>query len=541
MAYYPQIIFIASVLFFFFKRLEQYLRFLQQEEYSIERFLRWIKEKSFFDTKATSLLAILFILSLVSSSFHYQIVFSLITLIGLVSIIQNEPNPRKDGKIKLNLTKRAKRIFNTSFFLVICAYFLLFLICTFCLSTKIFFSIIFIQATPLFLCLAIWLLQPGEDKRQASFLNEAKEKFEKVAPKTIGVTGSYGKTSTKNMLGAILNSALAPTFWPQKGINTPMGITRAIRENLDESNLFAVIEMGAYRPGSIKRLCDFTPPDVGIITAVGRMHLERMGGDEGVLKAKSELAQAIPDDGILVCNADNAGSLQIARMYPKRINVLYSLKPENKDLELNVNERFCYLEKKETLASGTKFEITWEQKKYEGFLSMHGFAALSNFAASFSMACELGADPEYVIAYARNIKPVNNRLEVVSYQDYTQINDAYNSNPAGFLSALEVLRDLSGQRKILLTPGMVDLGDKQYEENFNIARVAAEVCDKVYVVGDVNSKAIIEGLESMDFENILSVKNRSEAFEYLAKDKKAGDVVLIENDLPDLFELDFKL
>ena len=83
------------------------------------------------------------------------------------------------------------------------------------------------------------------------------------------------------------------------------------------------------------------------------------------------------------------------------------------------------------------------------------------------MACELGADPEYVIAYARNIKPVNNRLEVVSYQDYTQINDAYSSNPAGFLSALEVLRDLPGERKILLTPGMVDLGNKQYEENYN--------------------------------------------------------------------------
>ena len=142
MAYYPQIIFIASILFFFFKRLEQYLRFLQQEEYSSERFLRWIKEKSFFDTKATSLLAVLFVISLVFSSLHYQIVISLIALIGLVYITQIEPNPRKEGKIKLNLTKRAKRIFNTSFFLVICAYFLLFLVCSFCLSTKIFFSIV---------------------------------------------------------------------------------------------------------------------------------------------------------------------------------------------------------------------------------------------------------------------------------------------------------------------------------------------------------------------------------------------------------------
>ena len=172
---------------------------------------------------------------------------------------------------------------------------------------------------------------------------------------------------------------------------------------------------------------------------------------------------------------------------------------------------------------------------------MHGVAALSNFAACFSMACELGADPEYVIAYARNIKPVNNRLEVVSYQDYTQINDAYNSNPAGFLSALQVLRDLPGERKILLTPGMVDLGDKQYEENYNIARIASEICDKVYVVGDVNAEAIIKGLESTGFDSILSVKNRTEAFQYLAQDKKNGDVVLIENDLPDLFELDFKL
>ena len=538
MAYYPQIILLGSVLFFFWFRLQQYLRFLQQEEYDNKRFLKWIQEKGFYDTKATAALVVLFVLSLFLSSFHYQILISLFLLISFVYIEQNEPNPKKDGKITLKLTARAKRIFNTSFVVVLAVYILLFLLCPFCFSTKILLSIIFIQATPLFLCSSVWLLQPGEDKRQADFLNEAKSKFEKIAPKTIGITGSYGKTSTKNMLGAILNSSLAPTFWPAKGINTPMGITRAIRENLDDSNLYAVIEMGAYRPGSIKRLCDFTPPDAGIITAVGRMHLGRMGGDEGVLKAKSELAQAIPENGILVSNADNEGSLKIARMYPKRVNILYTL---SESVKLEKNEQLCSLQKKETLISGTKFEIIWEGKSYEGFLSMHGVAALSNFAASFSMACALGADPEYVIAYARNIKPVNNRLEVVSYQGYTQINDAYNSNPAGFLSALEVLRDLPGQRKILLTPGMIDLGDKQHEENSSVARIAADICDKVYIVGDENSGAIIEGLESGGFEEILLVKNREEAFEYLGKDKKEGDVVLIENDLPDLYELDFKL
>ena len=537
---------VVSGAYFFWKRIHQYLRFLQQEEYDPRRFLNWVLQNKFFDCKAA--MAIigslpLAVPSFIISAFHVLPVF-------FIYVGWSEPDPRTAGKIKLKLTERAKRIRNLAFALQILTFLALvsYLIAMiryqngYYLHFYIFWILltIIIQITPIFLAFAVQILQPSEDRIQKKLLDQAKHKFREINPYTIGITGSFGKTSSKAMLGKMLDSALAPTFWPEKGINTPMGITREIREKLSADHKFAVIEMGAYRPGSIKRLCDLTPPRAAIITAVGRMHLDRMGGDDGVFKAKSELPQALPEDGILVCNADNEGARKIASTYPKQTTILCSLTGE---IELLPNEELCVLQKLETKVEGTKFKIKFRNAEHQGFLAMHGTPALSNFNCCFALASALGADPEYLLAVARNLKQVSNRLEVVTSPEYSQINDAYNSNPQGFVAALEVLRDLPGKRKILVTPGMVELGDKQVEENKKVAEFAAKVCDQVYIVSEENRKTLHAGLQAGSFpdENIVFAKNRERAFELLGADRQSGDVVLLENDLPDLFELDVKL
>ena len=389
----------------------------------------------------------------------------------------------------------------------------------------------FVQSLPLFLVAANLCLLPGETKRQARFLSEAKSILASVRPYVVGITGSYGKTSTKMILGEMM-SAVYPTFWPAKSINTPMGITRAIREGMKPQHRYAVIEMGAYQRGSIKRLCDLTPPQAGIVTAVGIMHLERFLAAENVFLAKSELAQAIPQDGILVCNGDDELARRMATEQRKKRTLLYGFDREKHHLD-------CWMTDIVTSASGTSFVIHWDGKLFKGSTRLHGRPMLGNILAAFTMACALGNDPSLMTAVIQSLEPVKNRLEVKRENSVIYVHDAYNSNPVGFAAALNVLAELPGSRKVLVTPGMVELGQRQESENVDIAQRAASICDLVIVVGRTNLEPLLKGLAKGAFNeaNIRTFVDRDAAFDFLRREQREGDVVLIENDLPDLYEV----
>ena len=521
------------------RRLLQYLRFLQQEEYSGPRFLAWLRQNKMFDTKGSAIALVMAGIGYIAGPSTFVFILTALAAGLLIFIASSEKDPRVQGKIRLNMTERATRIFRTALalyclgLLLLCVFFALW-----SLSAASFWlwQIVFFQLSPIWLTTAVAILQPGEDARQKAFLNEAKEKFAAMKPYVVGITGSYGKTSTKAILGKMLEVALGPTFWPQKGINTPMGITREIRERLSSGHKYAVIEMGAYYIGSIARLCDLTPPHAAVITAVGLMHLERFGGAENVFQAKSELARAVPADGILVCNGDNEGARRMAKENPKAVTLLYGMNKEVGPLD-------AYLDNQKANLTGTTFTIHWKDKTYDGFTPLHGRPALSNVLASFTMAAALGADPEYLLGAIRNLQPVSNRLEVKQEGSHVQINDAYNSNPDGFAAALEVLADMPGKRRILMTPGMIELGTEQDVENQRIAELAAKICDLVFIVGTVNRQALLSGLRKGGFDEskVTLFESRSAAFEALARVRQEGDIVLIENDLPDLFESDIHL
>lgn len=525
------------------RRLLRYLRFFQQEEYDRRRLLAWISANRAFDSRGTLVAALAAFVHGSLIVFGYlsadsQLIFSALFAGVLVLIVSVEEDPRKAGKIKLKMTERASRLYESALVLYLAAL-LLAGAGSFAFLGRggptVFWltQLVFFQAVPLFLVLAGLILQPGENRLQLKFLDEARRMRTAVAPYIIGITGSYGKTSTKAILGKLLEVTLGPTFWPQQGINTLMGITREVREKLRPGHKYAVVEMGAYREGSIRKLCQLMPPDAAIITAVGLMHLERFGGAENIYRAKSELAQELPENGLLVCNGDNPGARRIAAEFPKARTILYGLNPQDGKLDVWMSDI-------EFTSEGSKFVIYWQHSALPGFTPLHGKPVLSNVLGAFTMACALGADPSFTLGALRNLEPVSNRLQVVKMGSYIQINDAYNSNPVGFAAALEVLGALPGKRRILVTPGMIELGEEQDAENEAAAAKAAQVCHLVLVVGKVNRDSLERGLlkGGLGREKIQFFDYRDEALAELKNITRAEDVILLENDLPDLYEID---
>jgi UDP-N-acetylmuramoyl-tripeptide--D-alanyl-D-alanine ligase len=529
----------AATILFFTRRGLRYLRYFQQEEYNSTRFKAWFLEKRTFDTKGSLAAIAAAALSRFATGGDMVtcLIICFLAAAALVFIGFQEEDPRKVGKIKLNMTDRATAIYNLALGLYAIATILI-ITGTYALgagdSIYIYWLVAvgLIQSTPIWIAIANGILWPNELKKQQAFLQEAKDILADYQPYTIGITGSYGKTSTKAILGSILE-AIEPTFWTPGSINTEMGITRQIRENLKPQQQLAIIEMGAYQIGSIAKLCRFTPPRAGLVTAVGVMHLERFGGAQNIYKAKCELAQAIPADGLLVCNGDNPGARQMATDYPKATTLLYGLEPELGHLD-------CWMSDIQASMDGTTFTIHWQGKEYPGFTKLLGVPMLSNLVGAFTMACALGKDPDYVIAAIYNLEPANSRLNLRKNGDGFILDDSYNSNPIGFASALEVLEVLEGGRKILMTPGMVELGEIQAAENRQVALKAASICDLALVIGDTNKEALKAGLleGGLAPDKLMEFPNRDLALAYLTspEHRQAKDMILIENDLPDLYE-----
>lgn len=534
---------------FHYRRSMRYLQIFQQEAYTENEFLAWFWKEKAFDKRASLSLVLLTCIIYVVS-YNFKSLPALVAAVGfivltLVWLSLSEEDPRKKGKVKLKVTERATRILRLAQWLHGALLGVLF----WCsgLSVDVPQAVLFcglliplVQSYPVLLLAANRILVPFEDRVQKGFAEEAKALIYQHEPFVIGITGSYGKTSTKHILAEILN-VVSPTFTTPGSVNTYMGITRQIRENLSRYHKFAVIEMGAYYIGSIKKLCSLTPPRAAIITGIGLMHLERFGGQDAIQKAKSELAQAVPQDGILVCNGDDPRCREIARLNNKNTVLFYGFTREQ-PLD-------AYMHEIESSADGSTFKINWKGIDYSGKTKLLGKTMLANVLAAFTMSCALGLAPEIVLAAAAGLKPEKNRLQPEKHQVATSesdepasvvtLHDAYNSNPVGFAAALDVLKELPGNRKILVTPGMIELGEVQQQENRKIANRAAGVCDLVVVVGDTNKDALVEGLNEGGFNKqaLQCHATMGEALRFVYSSFcKGGDVVLIENDLPDRYE-----
>ena len=387
-----------------------------------------------------------------------------------------------------------------------------------------------IALTPLLLPFTVpiahGILVPFENLNNKRYVVKAKRKLKKFPDLIkIGITGSFGKTSTKYILNTILSENYSVCISPHS-FNTPMGITKVVLDYLKPNHEVLITEMGAKQVGDIKYLCDIVNPQYGIITSVGSQHLATFGTLENISKTKNELVKALPkENGIAFFNGDNAGSFKLYQ----------ECETEKYVTGVAAESPFATAKNIKISSSGISFSLIIEGKEVECRTKLIGKHNLENILVCAGLAYVLGLSLEQIKIGISKLVPINHRLEVKKENGITILDDAYNSNVEGSVCALEVLKLFKSGRKIIVTPGLVELGQKEKEENYNFGKNMAEVADIVIIVNKTNMESISQGLTDSNFnnENILFASTLIEARMKLKEIAKEGDVVLFENDLPD--------
>jgi len=374
-----------------------------------------------------------------------------------------------------------------------------------------------------------FMLQPVERGINRRYINDAIDRLRSMPDlKIVGITGSYGKTSTKHFLHRILSEQYDTLMTPGS-YNTTLGVVRTVRELLKPYNEVFIVEMGAKQPGDIREICDIVHPSVGVVTAVGPQHLESFGSMDAVQATKFELVDALPEDGAAFVNDDfeYVASRPVKSVHCER----YSCR--------NASGASWTADDIEYGADGTRFTANGP----EGYsLRLHtrllGEANISDLLAAVAVAHYMGV-PEEKIRYAvSQIQPVEHRLSIKHTPGgLTIIDDAYNSNPVGSRMAMEVLSCMNGGKRIVITPGMIELGERQHELNAELGRHIARNVDCAIIVGRYNRAAITEGIDAESSGvKLHCVDTFAEAQALLSNIACAGDTVLYENDLPDTFK-----
>ncbi len=393
-------------------------------------------------------------------------------------------------------------------------------------ETSIFVCELYLAFSYLMIMLVNLLNTPEEKAVRRYYINDAKKKIKNLPNLTvIGITGSYGKTSTKYTLAKLLSAKYNVLMTPAS-YNTTMGIVKVIRENLTAAHDIFICEMGARSCGEIKEICDIVKPKHGIITSIGPCHLETFGSIENIIKTKFELCDALPDDGIIFLNADNE---YIANKKVDKKAVYYGI--ENKDISHFTAENITVSE------NGTAFDAAGGSCSFALSSKLLGEHNVLNIIGCVACAVTLGVTPEQLAVAAKRLESVPHRLSLAKGPGFVIIDDAFNSNPSGSRAALKVLSGFDGC-KILITPGMIELGEKQDELNYKLGGYAASVCDIIYLIGERQTTSIKKGVLDAGFDNAnLEVFSRVEDAIIKAKSYPSGkrNIILIENDLPDNF------
>ena len=536
----------ATLLVFVYFRGISLLQFFQQEEYDNDRFLIWLVRRRAFDKKATLLVLVSFIIWFLIKdqnpplyNFILMVMFIPALILGYVT-----SQPQKKVKKALVMTPRAQRILYT-YMVVIAIYFagILMVFDKSNLTAMMLSFVFFFQWPPIFLVAANFILIPVEEIIAARYLKQAKNKMKGLNPVIFAITGSYGKTSTKHIIAHILSS-MAPTLATPGSVNTVMGITRIIRENLEEKHRYFVVEMGAYGPGSIKKICRLTPPHLGVITGIGLAHFERFKSIRTVFKAKFEVADdtnkrnkktiingpAIPDD-------------LLNRYREKNQNLVVCGNPESKDP--GTTSLIKCIETKDGLKIELNVLIKGVSTKMALKVPLYGTHHGTNVMLAVAAALNTGVPQDVIKAVLKTMPQIRHRLEVTQTKaGLTIIDDAYNSNPTGFASALKTMKALRkpGGRTILVTPGMVELGTQHDAQHQHLGRAAGKIADVALIVGPDRMKSFIDGFQETAPKNadLKTFETQKEAENWVNKNAGKDDVVLYENNLPDIYEAEIR-
>ncbi len=510
-------------------RTKKALHMLQQNLYDDDfRYLKWIirNGKRIFGGKDLILLISLSLILLINLPFM-EIIFSLLYII--IFIVTYNIVKKRQHKKPLVVTARVKRLIVTITLIYIIPFYIIFnnfnkdLIYLYYVYLKL-----LIYFHYLIVLLAVKINIPVEKCVYYYYKRKAKNKITSMTNlKIIGITGSYGKTTSKNILAEILNTKYNALPTP-KSLNTMYGLMITINNHLDKFDDIFIAEMGAYKRGEIKQLCNFVKPRYAILTTIGKAHLELFGSQTNIQKGKFELIESLPNEGVAVLNGDDPLQLE------------YQLKNNCKLIWIGINNEDVDIKANNIKMShrGTSFDVTFKgsKQKYTFKTKLLGHANVYNILASIALGDEFGISKEQLQSAVRGLKPTENRLELKKQGDITIIDNAYSSNEIGAKMALDVLKMMPG-KKIIITPGMVELGKTQDKLNRQFGQQIADVCDEVILVGEKQTKHIQQGLKDKKYnkDNLHIVKDVNVAFNTIHKLKEKDTYVLIENDLPDIF------
>ena len=363
---------------------------------------------------------------------------------------------------------------------------------------------------PALIDLALVVLRPVESAFGEKWVAKAASRLRSSGSKVVAITGSYGKTTTKQYTSHILSGVFRTVASPAS-FNNRMGLARAVNEHLTPGTEVFVAEMGTYGPGEIAALCEWVKPDVSAIITIGPVHLERFKSEERIVAAKSEILDGA---AVGVIGIDHPLLAELAKARGESTDVV-TVSTHGQDATVRVVDG----------------QIFYQGRPIANVPD--GVFAL-NLGVAIGISTALGLTPEQVLPRLADLpRPEHRQTVTNSDKGFSIIDDTYNSNPAGARKGLEALTRLGARgRKVLVTPGMVELGARQSEENRAFAEEASAVVDDIVVVGRTNRSSLLEG-STGGGASVTVVASREEAVAWVRANLGSGDAVLYENDLPD--------
>lgn len=508
------------------------LQMFQQNSYRVDRYWRWLSPNIGSAWRLVDVASLFLVLA--SQLLDYRLSAFIVAVVCLSKIFLIL---RRKSKKPLVFTRRVWRLYSLSSLLALGGAVAVAL-CTRNLVAGTYNGVMFTLGYMLCVCIFSWavmilahfMLMPVERAIQKRYVNDAKRILKGMPDLTvIGITGSYGKTSTKHYLTRILSEEFDVLMTPGS-FNTPMGVVRTIREHMKPYNQVFVCEMGAKQIGDIKEICDIVHPRMGIVTAVGPMHLESFKSLDNVCRTKFELVDDLPADGCAVINNDfdRCASRKVDNTRVVRYGI--------------TNTEGCDYIASDIMYSpdGTRFDVCGPDGLRIAFETrLLGECNISDLLAAIVIALQLGVNADRIRQAVATIDQVEHRLSIKrTPAGVTIIDDAFNSNPSGSKMAVDVLAHFKQGRRIIVTPGMIELGSEQYSLNQAFGRHIGENVDIAIVVGEYNRMAIVEGIKEAAFDtaNLHEAATFNDAQAILARILAPGDTVLYENDLPDTFK-----
>ncbi len=375
------------------------------------------------------------------------------------------------------------------------------------------------------------LVTPIDYPLKQYLILKAKKKISSLRPKLkiVGITGSYGKTTTKEVIASILAQKFKVLKTPEN-FNTPLGVSRFVLKEVSNDTEILVVEMGAYKRGDIKKLCRLAPPDVAVLTGINESHLERFGSLQNTVRTKFEILEGLRNSGLAVLNADNALVVENSGKFFKGTPLFYT--SGKHPLAFVQTEKAKFNPK----SLGLDLTLTRGNTKYNFTVPFLGKYIAGAIGAGITIADKLGLTKEQVKKGVAQLRPLPHRLEIVSSKNgVVVIDDSYNGNPNGVREAINALSQFKQKRKIYVTPGLVEMGGVSPVVHKQIGEELAPVADLIILIRNSVTGNIANGLKRQGFpiNDIMWFDTAQAARESLPNIVKAGDVILFQNDWPE--------